>query len=285
MPCLGTYDGVEWLFEMTSSRRRRKAPPPPKGPGIVVDGDVSAQRVDALVNFGHEEDELDFKKELDFTNAGPKKGKLGFVADIAALAASNGGYILAGVEEVTGSGGHSFHVRGMTSTHQAPFDVSNIRQMVEEYVSVAVDLRVAIVESIAHVGKKLGVICVMPANEFPIVMTKDGVYKQLGEHKFVFKEGDVLVRRNASTVRANQADVRNIVSRIRRVERQSWAEELAESGIAEILESLRQFQGLVRAATRPGRRKEIEPRRQLLLGPDDAFRKKFLDALEESANE
>src|SRR5437764_1448405 len=137
-------------------------------PAIVIDGDVSPQRLEALIDFcleqNSERDELEVKRNLSL-QGGRTKEKLELVADIVAMAGGIGGYIVIGVEEIVDSSGRRMSLRGFEPSEQTAFDVSTLRQVVEHWVEVRIDLRLAIVRSVRHNGCTYGLICVMPCPE------------------------------------------------------------------------------------------------------------------------
>jgi hypothetical protein len=199
------------------------------------------------------------------------------------MAAGLGGYIVIGIGEVQVESGRELNIQGFAAEQQRQFDISNIRQLVEQYADVRIDLKAALVAGEVHSKRRFGLVCVMPASEFPIVVARDGAYREGRKERFAFKDGDILVRRNASTVRARQSDIRHIVSRIRRSERTQWVEELSGTGVAEILQTLSEIHEGMRAGTRPGRpRRERLPSPRLILGAEEEFERKFLDLLSES---
>lgn len=270
--------------EMPRRKRAGSRPPEVPPPAIVVDGDVSPTKLDSLIEFAldqrSEQDELEFKLKLDLSKKGSRKEKLELVADVTAMAAGLGGYIVVGLGEDQVQSGRELKIEGLLPEYQRHFDISNLRQLVEEYTDVRIDIRVGLVNSERQPGKRFGLICVMSASEFPIVMSKDGVYRQASRESFAFKDGDILVRRSGSTVRARQADVRQIVSRVRRVERARWVEELSETGIDKLVETLSE---LVRTGQRP-RPKKL-PSAKLILGPEEDFETRLLDMLSDSGHE
>ena len=270
---------------MTDNSTDQRASALHVSPIVVVDGDVSTQKLDALVEFGHEQDELDFKTTLDLRNRGSKKEKLELVADIAAMAADRGGYIVAGIQEISDDKGRRIAKVGFPSAHQKPFDISNLRQLIEQYVDVRIDLRVNVVTSSKGGREKFGLICIMPATEFPIVMAKDGAYGDPSAIQFAFKEGDILVRRNASTMRANQADIREIMARIGRRERERWVAEVSETGIPQVFDVLRQLAEAITGQKKGAKRRRRGVSKQLLLGSEAAFQKRFLNMLQEQDDE
>ncbi len=159
---------------MADSSTNRQAAPRQLPPIVVVDGEVSTQKLDALFGFGHEQNELDFKATLDLGKTGSQKEKLELVADIAAMAAGRGGYIAGGIREAVDHKGRRFEKVGLPAAHQKHFDISNLRQLIESYVDVRIDLRVNVVSSGTGGRGRFGLVCVMPAGQATAIMDQSG---------------------------------------------------------------------------------------------------------------
>ena len=209
------------------------------------------------------------------------------VEDIAAMAAGSGGYIVIGLQEHKTSSVHALEPVGFPAKYHQHFDVSNVRQLVERYVSVRIDLTIALLASGMYTaGERFGLICVMPASEFPVLMRGDGAYAAENKRQcFAFRDGDILVRRGGSTVRATQADVRQIVSRIRAVERTRWVEELAEVGLDELIDAVSEMRRIAKTKGTVRQTKRELPSTKLILGPESGFEERFLNMLSESGDE
>ena len=70
---------------------------------VVVDGDLSAERLLVLIGLCVEEERLDYKNEYNLSGSKNTKDKVELVRDIVAMANTYGGYIVLGVHEITDS--------------------------------------------------------------------------------------------------------------------------------------------------------------------------------------
>ncbi len=191
---------------------------------VNVDGDMSSEKLDELLAWGSEENELDYKDHCDLSS---NHDKVELIRDIVAMANTQGGYIVIGVSEDR-AGAPRFSPDGCDPSLLRGFDASTVRSVLENYVDEALDLQLTTVCSVTHPGVVFGLIFVPPSNRTPLVLSKNAQYHDPVKNKSydIFREGDVVVRRNTSSIRANQSDWRRFVSDIRRRERNAWAEDV-----------------------------------------------------------
>jgi len=195
---------------------------------IIIDGDISEKKFELLLNNNCEEDVLDYKKELDLSRNAEMKYKLELVKDISAMANSEGGYIVIGVEEDKTSTKKRFNPIGYNQNQRENFDESNIQQLLNNYIDEKIKFNVGTITSKKFRNKQFGMICIFPSDKSPIIFSKNGECKdsETKEIKILFKEGEIFVRRGTSTIRANQNDMRNIISKIRQREKENWTEDI-----------------------------------------------------------
>jgi hypothetical protein len=242
---------------------------------IFLDGHLSGERLDLLLGWASETDELDYKGDCDLSRGGDARTRLELVRDIVAIANSAGGYIVVGVTEDT-TRRLRFHPRGFGRAGFRAFDASTVRTLLERYVDERVDFGLATVASLRYPRRTFGLIFVPPSQRAPLVFAHDGQYGDPTKNRSVtvFQAGDVVVRRNTSSIRANQADWRRLISDIRRRERDRWVEDVL--GVRSLTERVdRLVAGLADGSVALGPPPLPEPDdATFLLGPD-AFTERF----------
>jgi len=163
---------------------------------VVADGRVDADKLRELLDLGAEQEALDFKSTIDFSN---QKNRIDHIKDlIAMMSLETGGYVVVGVND-----------NGTVAADQAEivthlFDSATLTQKVSAYVDGRVDIRSAIHELPLPLGgiRKVALIYAgPPPGMFPLVITKIGEYvpapgKQL---KVAFREGQVIIRNGTTT--------------------------------------------------------------------------------------
>lgn len=189
---------------------------------VVLDADLSAEKLLNLIQHGAEEDVLDYKRLYDLSH---QRHKVDMVCDIVSMANTNGGYIVLGVDE-TIEGGNQFTPVGLDNESIKDLDVTKIDDRVATYVMARIRISLQI-HSIAELdGKIFALLYVGQGDDLPIIFTKDGQFDQNGRLKTKFRNGEIFVRRGASSVRADQNDIRRFISLIRRREKEKWTEDL-----------------------------------------------------------
>ena len=107
---------------------------------VIIDGDISAERLAALIKLGVEEERLDYKNEYNLSGSKGTKDKVEFVRDVIGMANTYGGYIVLGVHETTDISGKRFTPNGLSPSASASLDVSALRQQIEAYVEERIDI-------------------------------------------------------------------------------------------------------------------------------------------------
>ncbi|WP_127817683.1 hypothetical protein [Microbacterium sp. CPCC 204701] len=162
---------------------------------MVADGRVDREKLIELLTLGAEQEALDFKATLDFSNP---KHQVEHVKDLLALMSlPAGGYIVVGVRN-----------DGSLATDQpeiveAHFDQAVLHAKVAGYVDGRLDLRSAVHVLTADDGsRRVAIIYAGPPPDlFPLVIRRSGEYtRDSGGQEVVFRVGQILVREGTATV-------------------------------------------------------------------------------------
>ncbi|MFC1935555.1 helix-turn-helix domain-containing protein [Chloroflexota bacterium] len=243
---------------------------------VILDGDLSAERLDAYLIRGQEEDEFDFKESFDWGSR-TTKGKLEFVKDAIGMANTLGGYLIYGVHEDP-SGTPRFTLRGITEEEARRFDPATLKSLIERYVRRRIEISCAVVESKRESGRRYGAIYVRRfQGGFAIPFEAEGQYfdQARNQHETVFSRGDIWVRRGAMTIKAQAEDIERLESEFRRAEQAVWLEQHFQlSQLIERMNALANSGRVSEQTTLP------EPSQDLLLQTFPQLRGRFLGVLE-----
>jgi len=128
---------------------------------VIVDSDLSKEKIRSLIGLEIEEEALDFKESLDFKSS-QKRSQLELVRDIVAMANTEGGYIILGVED------KSFKVKGIDDECKKNVTQENLQTWVENYI----DGRIKVLcKQITIEGKSIIAIFV-DKTKIPLVLKK-----------------------------------------------------------------------------------------------------------------
>ncbi len=203
---------------------------------VVLDGDLSKERLLVLIGLGREEEALDYKRSYDLTGKSTKD-RVEMVRDVVAMANTSGGYIVLGVDERRTGGTLTYEPVGISKDHLKSLDIDRLKPQVERYLNMSVPIRLQTHHLDEHEGRCFALLCIEESPEGTIVMERDGQYQdENGSTKEVFRAGDVLVRDGGSSRRADQNAMREQVSKMRRRERERWTEEIL--GVRELTSRL-----------------------------------------------
>lgn len=161
---------------------------------------LSIQALEQCLDCKFETENLDFKQSLDLST---RRGVLELAKDVLAMTNSVGGYIVAGIEDKT------FRLVGLPSSEAALFhDGARINDKLRSVCNEQVSVQAAL-HQVPDAGGQLiniALICVYPQDEM-LPAPVDGSYDQSREGKktetkWVFRQGDVLIRKGDSSTRA-----------------------------------------------------------------------------------
>jgi hypothetical protein len=186
---------------------------------IIVEPVLTLEKLRECLNEQHEQPALDYKRSMDLKTT---KDVLELAKDVGAFQSEpNGGYI------VVGADGQGTPVDDMIGIDTLQFDEARLRSRLEGYFSAATDLRSAI-HSVD--GKILVLIYIGPAKNGWNMFARNGEYQDptSKQSRFIFREGEVFVRRGTSSVRWRAEDQERLLQQVMTARRESWRKELRE---------------------------------------------------------
>lgn len=167
----------------------------PQNGDVVADGRVDREKLIELLALGAEQEALDFKATLDFSNP---KHHVDHVKDLLALMSlPAGGYIVVGVEN------DGAPATGHPTIVAAHFDQAVLQAKVTPYIDGRIDVRSA-VHSLPTADGARDVALIYagpPPGLLPLIVRRVGEYTRDGGGQHVaFRIGQVLVREGTTTV-------------------------------------------------------------------------------------
>ena len=163
----------------------------PEPGDVLADGRVDREKLNELLLLGAEQEALDFKATVDFTD---HKHSIEHIKDLLALMSlPSGGYLIVGVSN---TGAAAEDQLPITPAH---FDQATLQQKVASFVDAPVDIRSA-VHTLSS-GWNVALIYAGPPPELlPLIVKRHGQYtRDSGGQVFVFREGQVIVREGTTT--------------------------------------------------------------------------------------
>lgn len=195
-------------------------------PDIVVDGDLSLKRLLLYIELGREEERLDYKRSYDLEAGKVTKDQVEIARDVAAMHNTDGGYIILGIDEVK-NGSRKYTPVGISQEHLKGLDIDRIKPQIEKYLEQRILIKLQIHYLPQYGNKPFGIIYVPPFDKEPVIFAKDSPrVGQNEKNRFLFKSGDIFVRKGASSVRVTYEDMRRFRSIMRRREKEEWTEEI-----------------------------------------------------------
>ncbi|WP_341946459.1 hypothetical protein [Microbacterium sp. LWH11-1.2] len=161
---------------------------------VVADGRVDREKLAELLSLGAEQEALDFKSSVDFSNP---KHRVEHVKDLLALMSlTAGGYLIVGVRN---DGTPAVDQKPIVEVH---FDQAALHQKIAAYVDAPIDIRSAVHRISAGKGSwNVALIYAGPPPElFPMIVKRHGEYTaDGGGQKVVFREGQLIIREGTTT--------------------------------------------------------------------------------------
>ena len=181
---------------------------------VVVDGDVTNEKLQALIDLDIEEEALDYKETLGCAKERRKESAFELVADLVSMANTEGGYIIVGMRDNHNS---TWTKVGVDVAVAELYTDEHINNLLGKYVDGKLKI---IVTSTVLGGDTILAICVL-RSLIPVTFKCDGNYQAAnGKPGVKFHEGEYLVRHGSKSERANREDWRRFTERVRDDERQ-----------------------------------------------------------------
>jgi hypothetical protein len=189
------------------------------------------------IETNQEREFLDFKSTYTDTQL----HKLELVRDIVAMANTEGGYIVLGVNELSDAPlGFRWHPNGLSDEDITKLTTENVRGVLANYLQIIPDIVIDYTKETFPLGKykdvKIGIIYIEASKDL-ILISNNGDYQESilvkgqrrMEQKQLFRAGDIFVRKGPRTERISSAeDWNRIKSRWRKSEMTEWQEEYLE---------------------------------------------------------
>lgn len=178
---------------------------------IVVEPEITDEKIRELLARGTESAKLDYKSNLDVTDT---RQKVQLAKHVMAMANTAGGYLLVGAKD---DGSLAMLKRSET----ALLDEATVRAQVAGYCDLSIP---TFVDNGREVdGSAVAIITVLPLSDHIAVAGREGNYAG----GCAFRVGDVLVRHGSASERWTQADAEYIVSRVMKARKAEWLKEFA----------------------------------------------------------
>jgi predicted HTH transcriptional regulator len=184
---------------------------------IVVEPQLTEQKINELLTRKRESAKLDYKQEWD-----PQRNRdvLELTKDLVSMANTAGGYVVIGM----GDGGEEV---GLSDAQVDRLDEATLRAQVQGFIGTPLELFLD--NTILWHSKPYAVVTVLKSPRSPVVFEKIGQYADTGagnKQMIIFRQGDVFVRHGSASERWNQEDVRTIYARVVGREKERWLQEV-----------------------------------------------------------
>lgn len=184
---------------------------------IVVEPQLTEQKVNELLTRKRESAKLDYKQEWD-----PQRNRdvVELTKDLVSMANTAGGYVVIGV-------GDRGEAAGLSDAQVTKLDEATLRAQVQSFIGTPLELFLD--RTVEWESKRYAIVTVLRCPRSPVVFEKIGqhVDPAAGNRPTIaFREGDVFVRHGSASERWNQEDVRTIYSRVVEREKERWLAEV-----------------------------------------------------------
>lgn len=196
----------------------------PDSPLIVVDADLSDEKLSELIARRAEYPELDYKRKIDLE---VKRDLLELTKDVGAMQV-RGGYILIGVDDDGSISGD------MDDIELRPFDEASLASKLDRYLTGPLKLAARVTRRDGHT---IVAICVSPHPSGCSFFKINGGYEDRnGKPITVFHAGDAYCRVGTKSARLTQSGWEEVVSGRIAAAKREWMAEQARIRGAEIAE-------------------------------------------------
>jgi len=179
---------------------------------VVVDGDMSDERLAQLLALRTEHPELDYKSKIDLTTS---EGRVELAKDIGAMQVA-GGYIIGGASDDGTLTGHH------DGEDLQAFDQANLASILAKWLPEPLGLRSRIVEREGHT---VPLIYVGPNPAGCAFFNADGAYEKNGKQVRAFYKSEAFWRDGTRSVRMSQRGLEEVIEQRIAREKTRWIEE------------------------------------------------------------
>lgn len=183
---------------------------------IVVEPNLTAEKVEELLTRGRESAKLDYKSAYD---PGDSCHRFQLTKHIVAMANTVGGYIVIGVED-------DGTPVGLDAAEADRIDEATVRSQVSGSITPSPSIFVD--RNVEWDGDRFAIVTILPYKERILVFESDGQCFDEERHHHVFREGEVVVRHGSASERWNQEDADFLLERASHRQKEQWREEFRE---------------------------------------------------------
>lgn len=199
---------------------------------VVVNEDLSEDKLRSLLDLKEERTELDYKEAFDSSNP---KDKVELAKDAIAMANTNGGYLILGARD-------DGTPAGLSRDQYDGLDGSKLSNKISAYCrprEVSLTLHKHQMD-VAGATTLLALVLVRKHEGRPIFMSKDGTYRDPKSRKTrqAFRKHDVYVRHDDQSVPMTPVDMERFITAAVDRQREDWMTDATEL-VAESLASVR----------------------------------------------
>lgn len=180
---------------------------------VVVEPDLTPQKIAELLGRGRESAKLDYKLTYDPSDT---TARVELAKDVMAMSNTAGGYLVIGVSD-------DRTAEGLTEAAAGSIDEATIRAQVAGYTSARIPIFVD--NGVVHEKVRFAVITVLPVRSTLVVVETVGNRR---DGRAVFRPGDVLVRHGSASERWNQADVDFLLRRVVEHRKEEWLRDFGD---------------------------------------------------------
>jgi hypothetical protein len=182
---------------------------------VVVDGNVSDEKLAELLALQTEHPELDFKRTIDLQDTG---STIELAKDIGAMQAL-GGYIVVGIDDNGTPTGE------LDTADLRAFDEASLSQKMLRYMSEPLHLLTRVAETKDH---QVVIVFVGPHPAGCAFFKADGTYQRNSKTHTAFRAGDVFFRDGTRSTRMTQAGFEAVIARRVAAAKTEWFDEQRE---------------------------------------------------------
>lgn len=207
-------------------------------PVLIPVGDMSDDSLKNWLEYGHEDERLDYKEHLEFEKERARGSKVELVRDLVSIGNTHGGYVIVGVKDEKNG---KFTQVGTTEDVLRLYTSENIGNWMSSYVDGQPEIHV----KPACFYKRDYLFIFIKKSNVPLVFRKDGTYRDSdGKECVNFRSGDIYVRHGSKSERAMHQDIGKLLLQVREDERRAvFAAKQRHQDVLDRLDSMVELMG------------------------------------------